>query len=30
MEDRMTACDVTALPAFAPFRRAGFFAVYDG
>jgi hypothetical protein len=30
MEDRMAAADVSALPAFAGFRRAGFFAVFDG
>lgn len=30
MEDRMAAADVSGLPAFAGFRRAGFLAVFDG
>lgn len=30
MEDRLTACDVSDLAAFSAFKRAGFFAVFDG
>ncbi|KAI8474079.1 MAG: phosphatase 2C-like domain-containing protein [Monoraphidium minutum] len=30
MEDRLAAADVSALPAFAGYKRAGFFAVFDG
>ncbi len=30
MEDRLAACDVSREPAFAGFKRAGFFAVFDG
>jgi hypothetical protein len=30
MEDRLAARDVAGMAAFAAFKRAGFFAVYDG
>jgi hypothetical protein len=30
MEDRIVTCDVAGRPPFAGFRRAGFFAVFDG